>query len=244
MLLEISDIDSWKNFFDVIYDSSTVIELKLDQEKCKISLLNNSHIAFYDVEYDKSFFDSYHVKDTESVLVYVEDFYSILKSSTKNDIMILESSDTGLKIIFENESNRRVFELPLGEDYGDSPVPPSIDYNGYVSVSLNDLKAPVNDLDKIVKTDKFTMNIEDGVLKVSSPNDSMTKYVEEIDVESDVHGYVTVNISYISELLKLSKINSIVKFMIGDGVPLSWYVTSVLEDVRVTGMIAPIIEDT
>ena len=242
MLLEISDIGSWKNFFDVIYDSSNVIELRLNPSKCKISLLNNSHVAFYDVEYDKSFFNTYQVEDFESVIIDVDDFYKILKSATKNDTMTLESTDTGLKIVFENDTNRRVFELPLEADYDQSPVPPSIDYDGCFSVLLDDLKAPCNDLDKIVKTDKFTMNIHDGLLRITSPKDSMTKYLEEINVDSEVMGSVTVNISYISELLKLSKINKMVEFRIGDGIPLSWNVTSPFEDVKVSGLIAPIIE--
>ena len=56
MLLEISDINSWKQFFDLIHDSTTIVELKLDQEKCGMSLLNNSHVCFYTIEYSKYFF--------------------------------------------------------------------------------------------------------------------------------------------------------------------------------------------
>mgnify|MGYP002522507587 CR=1 FL=1 len=79
MLLEIYDIKSWKNFFDLIHDSANIVELKLDQEKCSISLLNNSHVCFYTVEYSKDFFDTYQVDDTESILLFVADFYNIIK---------------------------------------------------------------------------------------------------------------------------------------------------------------------
>lgn len=243
MLLEISDIAPWKTFFDMIYDGSNIIELRLDQDKCKISLLNNSHVAFYDVEYSKDFFDNYEVEDVESVLIFVEDFYKILKSSTKNDVMSLSSTDSNLIVTFENESNRRVFEIPLGEDYGQSPTPPSIDYQGSVMVSLEDLKAPVNDLDKIVKTDRFKMILNDNSLKIISPDDSLTQYKHEIDVESNNTGNVIINIDYISQLLKLDKVNKVVELKIGDGIPLSWNITSPLEDVRISGLIAPIIED-
>lgn len=243
MLLEISDIAPWKTFFDMIYDGSNIIELRLDQDKCKISLLNNSHVAFYDVEYSKDFFDSYEVEDVESVLIFVEDFYKILKSSTKNDTMSLSSDEANLIVTFENESNRRVFEIPLGEDYGQSPTPPSIDYQGSVMVALEDLKAPVNDLDKIVKTDRFKMILNDNILKIISPDDSLTQYKHEIDVESNNTGNVIINIDYISQLLKLDKVNKVVELKIGDGIPLSWNITSPLEDVKISGLIAPIIED-
>ena len=243
MMLEISDIDSWKNFFDVIFDSSTIVELKLDQDKCKISLLNNSHVAFYDVEYSKSFFDNYQVDDVESVLIFVEDFYKILKSSKKGDVMTLESDDANLRIIFENESNRRMFELPLGEDFGASPVPPSIEYDGSFDVLLDDLKAPVNDLDKIVKTDRFKMRLNDGVLNIVSPDDAMTQYKQEINVDTNISGDVIIQIDYISQLLKLSKINKVVEFKLGSDMPLSWKITSPFEDVVVSGLIAPILEN-
>lgn len=243
MYLVISDIDAWKNFFDIIYDNSNIIELKLDQDKCKISLLNNSHIAFYDIEYSKEFFDSYQVNEIESVLIFVEDFYKILKSSNKGDVMSLSTDEAHLIVSFENKSNRRVFEIPLGEDYGSSPVPPSIDYDGSISVLLNDLKAPVHDLDKIVKTDRFKMIVDDGILKIISPSDSMTQYKHEIDVESNVTGNVIVNTEYISQLLKLNKIDKTVTLKIGNGIPLSWNISSPFEDVKVSGLIAPIIEE-
>ena len=205
--------------------------------------MNNSHVAFYDVEYSKDFFDDYQVDDVESVLIFVEDFYNILKSSTKNDVMSLSSQESSLIISFENESNRRVFEIPLGEDYGQSPVPPSIDYQGSVMVSLEDLKAPVNDLDKIIKTDRFKMILNNNSLKIISPEDSLTQYKHEIDVESNNTGNVIINIDYISQLLKLDKVNKVVELKIGNGIPLSWNITSPMEDVKMSGLIAPIIED-
>ena len=243
MLLEITDIVPLKTFFDIIYDSSSIIELRLDQFKCKISLLNNSHVAFYDVEYSKDFFNTYQVDDIESVLIFVEDFYKILKSATKDDIMTLSTNESNLIITFENKSNRRVFEIPLGDDYGQSPTPPSIDYNGSIMVSLDDLKAPVHDLDKIIKTDRFKMILNENVLKIISPSDSMTQYSQEIEVESNINGNVIVNIDYISQLLKLNKVNKVVEFKIGNGIPLSWNITSPMEDVKMSGLIAPIIED-
>ena len=57
MKLKISDINSWKNFFDLIFDSCSIVELKLDQDKCKMTVLNNGHVAYYDAEYSKEFFD-------------------------------------------------------------------------------------------------------------------------------------------------------------------------------------------
>ena len=180
MLLEIYDIDCWKSFFDLIHDSASTIELKLDQEKCGISLLNNSHVCFYTVEYSANFFSEYQVDDIESVLIFVADFYNIIKTANKNDRLELATTDTSLKIVLEHDLNRRVFEIPLADDYRDSPNPPDIPVNISFEVDLKELKQPCMDLDKIVKTDRFKMIIEDDILNVVSPDDSMTKYKQEI----------------------------------------------------------------
>ena len=242
MLLEIYDIEPLKNFFDVIYDSASVVEMKLDSEKLLISLLNNSHIAFYNLEISKLFFGDYEIDGVENVLIFVEDFYKILKSANKNDTLYLETNDSYLICKFENETNHRIFELPLAEEYGESPMPPSIEYDGVFNVSLDDLKQAVNDLSKIVKTDRFKMILNDATLNITAPSDVMTNYSNEIDLDTSVNGYVTVNIDYISQILKLSKINKNVDLKVGHGIPLSWNMSSTDELVNISGLIAPIIE--
>ena len=243
MLLKISDIDSWKNFFDLIHDSTTVVELKLDQEKCGMSLLNNSHVCFYMVEYARDFFDEYQVDGAESVLLFTSDFYNIIKTAKKNDELEISNDDALLKIVLEHDANRRVFEIPLAEDYGDSPTPPSIPYNGEVSVSLKDLKQPCVDLDKIVGTDKFKMKLDDGLLSILSPNDTMTRYTQTIEVDTSLNEESIVNLNYILDLQKLSKIDDTVTFKVGTDMPLTWNVTSPDEFVKVSGLIAPILEE-
>ena len=74
MKLEISDIEPIKNFFDVIYNDTSEVELKLDHEKLTINLLNKGHVAFYNLEISKDFFIKYDT-EVESVLVFVEYFY-------------------------------------------------------------------------------------------------------------------------------------------------------------------------
>lgn len=243
MKLKISDINSWKNFFDLIFDSCSIVELKLDQDKCKMTVLNNGHVAYYDAEYSKEFFDVYDVDDVESVLVYVEDFYKILKSAHKNDELVLESDEDTLKITLEHDGNRRLFELPLGEDYGSVPVPPSLEYDTVFTVLLDDLKLPCNDLDKIIKTNKFTMETESDELSIVSPIDSLTKYKQTIDIDEVLSTRVVVDLSYIQEILKLSKIDKVVEFKMGGNKPLLWSITSPFGDIHLTGLIAPIIEN-
>lgn len=243
MKLGIYDINPVKNFFDLIFDSSSEVELKLDQEKLSISLLNDSHIAFYNIEFDKAFFEDYDVKDTESVLVFVEDFYKILKSANKDDVLTIETNDSFLICRFEHLGNERIFELPLSEDYRDTPIPPKLDYDGEFIVSLTDLKQPCVDLDKIVKTDRFKMIIKDSELNIVSPDDALTRYLQKISIDSDVEASSTVNLGYIQDLQKLSKISNEVTLKIGNDMPVTWCIESYDGLVKVDGLIAPILEE-
>ena len=243
MRLEIYDIEPFQNFFNLIYDSATSIEMKLDQEKLSMTLLNNSHICFYSIEYDRAFFGDYEVDNVEHVIIDVEDFYKILKSANKKDTLTLESDDNYLTCIFEHDANRRVFELPLIDEMNENPLPPSIEYNGEFMVSLNDLKQPCVDLDKIVKTDKFKMRTGDYILKIISPSDSMTKYMQQIDIDSDIEATGIVNLNYILELQKLSKISGNVLLKIDDNKPVSWSMESADGLIKASGLIAPVIEE-
>lgn len=243
MFLEITDIDSWKNFFDLIHDSTSIVELKLTQEKCGISLLNDSHVCFYMIDFHRNFFENYDIHGVESVLIFVNDFYNIIKTASSKDSLVLISEDNYLKIILEHDTNRRVFEIPLAEDYGDAPSPPSLEYKTNFKVNLNDLKQPCIDLDKIIKTDRFKMILKEGKLAIISPNDSMTKYTQYIDVDNTTNAESNVNLKYILDLQKLKKISNEVFFKMDKDLPLTWNMLSEDGLVEVSGLIAPIIEE-
>ena len=242
-MLEIFDIEILKNFFDVIYDSATIVEMKLDQEKLSIHLLNNGNIAFYNLEVSKDFFGDYTVDGVESLFIFVEDFYNILKSSKKGDTLFIESTEHNLVCRFESDNNRRVFELPLADESNQSPTPPSIDYNGSFTVLLTDLKQSVTDLDKIVKTNRFKIHTQENQLFVTAPSDAMTRYSQTINVDSDEICNVTIDLRYMQQILKLNKVNEVVTLDLGDGLPLSWNVSTPDELVKISGLIAPIIEE-
>ena len=238
------DIEPFKAFFDLIFDSTDIIEFKLNEYGLNMSLLNNAHICFYEANFDKDFFNEYEVEGAESVLVHVDDFYKVLKNTVKSDVLSLETSDSFLICKFEHDGNRRVFELPLAEDYGDSPVPPSIDYDTSFQLDLSELKQPCVDLDKIVKTDRFKMVTGGNSLSIVAPADSQTRYVNTIVVDGECKDHTcAVNLNYILQILKLSKINKVVEFKVGNDMPLTWSISSVDDTVLIKGLIAPVIEE-
>ena len=82
-----------------------------------------------------------------------------------------------------------------------------------------------------------------GELHIVSPNDSMTKYEQLIPIDADVDACSIVNLHYINDLQKLSKINNDVELFIGDDIPVSWQIVDYSGVITVKGLIAPIMEE-
>ena len=73
----------------------------------------------------------------------------------------------------------------------------------------------------------------------------MTQYSDIINLNTTINGVMstTVNVDYIEDILKLSKINDTITFKVGDTIPLTWNLESPDELVKIGGLIAPIIEE-
>ena len=238
------DILPFKSFIDLVMDSTKTIELIFNQDELKISLLNNAHVCFYDAVFKKDFFDYYQVNDVESVVLDTNDLFKILKSSKGGDELHIESNEG--YVIFKLESrngNRRIFELPLIDEEYNSPAPPEIEYDLDFLVDIDLVNQSVSDLDNIVNTDRIKFVVSDDGVSVISPADSMTNYWNELNDSVTGNAVVTVNTAYVGGLSKLKKINEVVELRIGNDIPLTWNVTSATDDVSITGLIAPIIEN-
>ena len=238
------DIVPFKSFIDLVVDSTKTIELMFNQNELTVSLLNNSHVCFYDAVFKKEFFDYYKVDGAESIVVDTGDLFKILKSSKATDELQMESDDAHLLMRFESkDGNRRIFELPLIDLEYESPKPPQVPHDLDFLVEISKLIQCSSDLDKIVNTDRFKFVVSDDGVSVTAPDDSMTGYRCELDETIIGDCSVNVNTSYVSGLNKLSKVNGIVELGLGSNVPLSWKISSKTEDVVFKGLIAPIIED-
>lgn len=231
------------SFIDMIMDESKTVELIFTQQELKISLLNNSHVCFYEAVFKKDFFDYYKINDVESIMVDTADLHKILKTASKDE-MEMESDGSHLILKLESDNgNRRIFELPLIDEEHTSSPPPEIDYNLDFQVDISKLNQCVFDLDKVVGTDRFKLVVnEDGVC-VTTPEDVMTNYKCILDESITGSSGVSVNTAYIGKLSRLKKMNKTVELKIGDNYPLSWNMSSVMDDVVVKGLIAPIIEE-
>jgi len=243
----IDNVEQFKTFFDVIYDmASELVELQLHPDRMVCAMLDRTKTRFFHVVYEEDFFDKYVIDDVESIVVFVEDFHKLLKSTNKKDTLILEINDPYLtaKIINDN-GNSRIFEFVLPSDFIDSPAPPNVDLPHIMECDVGDLEQSVKDIE-LVGSDLFIMVADGSHLNIVTDKDIATKYANTIDVEYEKTGDTSsagFTTDYIKQMLKFKKINKEVKLRIGDDMPLFYTFKDELMGVTVNGMIAPRISE-
>lgn len=244
MLLEIDNFEQFRVFFDVIYDVTELIELQLFQDKMVCSILDKSHSRFMSATFKKDFFSLYEIDDVESVTLFAEDVYKIIKSSTKIDNVVLQTNDDYLICRFEGKNgNSRIFEFVLPSDHTTSPQPPSLTLPIKFDLNLIDLKQGLNDL-KTIGSTEVQLNVTDEMVSITTGIETTTNYVSNIptDVEVDSPVSSRFSLEYVAQLLKFDKISKVVEIKTDNNFPLIYSFKDEIMGVEINGMIAPRVE--
>lgn len=244
MLLEIDNFEQFKVFFEVVYDITELIELQLFKDHMFCSILDKAHTRFMTVEFKSDFFALYEVEDVESVTLFAEDIFKVIKSASKIDNVILKTNDNYLICKLESRNgNSRIFEFVLPAEYIESPQPPSLSLPVSFQLGLNEIKQGIKDL-LIVGTTEIQFNIIDGLLSLTAGTEVTTNYAYNIpmDVEVDEPVVSRFTLDYIKQLLKFDKISKTGNFELGNNYPLLYSFEDEIMGVAVKGMIAPRVE--
>lgn len=248
MQIVVDNIEQFKSFFDVVYDSaSDIVELQLFPDRMVCAILDRSKTRFFNVVFEEDFFDVYAIDDVESIMVFVDDFNKLLKSCNKKDTLYLEVNDPYLVAKVESDNgNSRLFEFVLPSDFIESPTLPTLDFSAECNVSVGDLKQSVNDI-SLLGSDKFTFVADGNLLSIITSKDIPTNYVNTLTVDYESFKDETVSASFkvdfIKQILKFDKIEKNVKLKIGENMPLFYIFKDELMGVTVSGMIAPLLSE-
>lgn len=244
MLLEIDNFEQFRVFFDVVYDITELIELQLFPDRMVCSILDKAHSRFMSATFRKDFFSIYEIDEVESVTLFADDIYKIIKSSNKLDNVILQTNDNYLICKFESQNgNSRIFEFVLPSDHIESPQPPSISLPVKFKLNLKDLKQGLNDL-KVVGTTEVKFNVSNDLVGITTGIETTTNYVSNINVDVEVDSPISAKftLDYVAQLLKFDKINKVVEVELDDDNPLIYSIEDEIMGVKIRGMIAPRIE--
>lgn len=244
VIFGIDNIEQFRAFFDVVHESTTVVQFQIFKDKLVCSLLDKSHTNFYSVKFEEDFFYQFDVESEDMILLDADDLYKLLKSCKKTDKLFLEVDNLYLTAVVESENgNRRVFEYVLLDmDYASPNFPPIV-YDTEFEVDTNDLKQSVTDLN-LIGTNLYKMSVSGDNLCIFTGDSARTKYSHSIDIDPEtptkmiVSGY---SIDFIERMLKFNKVNKVVEIGFGHDKPLSYLFKG--DSMCIKGLIAPRIEE-
>ena len=237
MILGVSNIEIFRVFFDVVMEYRDTVELFANEVGVKVSILSNNHSCFYEVFYDKDFFDIFEVEGNEVVSLFIDDLHTILKSASKNECMTLSTDDNFVHLKFEKDGNRRVFELVQAQSFNDTPAMPSIDLNCCFDIDIANLERSFKDIE-LVKTNGVSMVKKGDDLILGTDETAQTNYSHTIKVYGEGDAVARYSVNYLNDLVKFKKISSEITIEFSDDMPFVW--TCERDGVKVKGLIAPL----
>lgn len=236
MRIELTEVGLFKSVFKNIGLLSDGVDFVFDEEQgLKIVMLDKSHIIYYSCHFMKSFFIDY---EYELPGVYSLDSSELGKVLRKcsGDELIMEFHDNECVI----RNGTKTFTLTLLDvEANNNPAPPNLPYVYSVDVPYKHIKESLKDCD--MYGNKVSFNTKGHSLYLEGEG-MMGKYSNEYTSDKELE---TTNSTYgiekIMTILGADKISDRIIVKGGNDMPLILEITNVAEDVKLEGLVAPVI---
>jgi len=235
MRIVTDEVDLFKSVFKNIGLLADNVDFVFDEnEGLGISLLDHSHIVFYSCRFLTTFFTEYEYAGQGTYSLDATELNKILKKCRGDELEIVFDEDCRIR------NGSKTFTLGLLDvDTNRTPVPPSIPYTYSIDVPMSFLKESIKDCEMYGHFISF--NATDYTFKAYSEG-MMGKYFNEYTSDKELEPSESkYNVDKVAIILGADKINDIVTVKGGTDIPLVLEITSPAEDVRVMGLIAPVI---
>jgi hypothetical protein len=217
-------------------------------DKLTCSVLDRGRTRFFYVEYDSKFFDLYDVEEVQSVCVFLEDIYKLLKLANKTDTLSLVFKEDVFVAELISDGNKRMFEFILPTDFIETPNFPNASLPYKLDLSIKEMKQSVKDI-SLLGNSIFQLVLSRDTVTLMSDNSaessefSSVKYAQVIESEVDIDDVFSIrfNLDYISQMLKFNKISKEVSIEVSEQA-LFYKLEDDIMGVCVRGMIAPRVE--
>lgn len=217
-------------------------------DKLTCSVLDRGRTRFFYVEYDSKFFDLYDVEEVQSVCVFLEDIYKLLKLANKTDTLSLVFKEDVFVAELISDGNKRMFEFILPIDFIETPNFPNASLPYKLDLSIKEMKQSVKDI-SLLGNHIFQLVLSRDTVTLMSDNSaessefSSVKYAQVIESEVDIDDVFSIrfNLDYISQMLKFNKISKEVSIEVSEQA-LFYKLEDDIMGVCVRGMIAPRVE--
>lgn len=236
MRIELTEVGLFKSVFKNIGLLSDGVDFVFDEEQgLKIAMLDKSHVIYYSCHFMKSFFIDY---EYELPGVYSLDSTELGKVLRKcsGDELIMEFHEN--KCVIRNGTKTFTLTL-LDVEANNNPAPPNLPYVYSVDVPYKHIKESLKDCD--MYGNKVSFNTKGHSLYLTGEG-MMGKYSDEYTSDKELE---TTNSTYgiekIMTILGADKISDRIIVKGGNDMPLILEITNVAEDVKLEGLVAPVI---
>lgn len=236
MRIELTEVGLFKSVFKNVGLLSDGVDFVFDEEQgLKIAMLDKSHVIYYSCHFMKSFFIDY---EYELPGVYSLDSTELGKVLRKcsGDELIMEFHES--KCVIRNGTKTFTLTL-LDVEANNNPAPPNLPYVYSVDVPYKHIKESLKDCE--MYGNKVSFNTKGHSLYLTGEG-MMGKYSNEYTSDKELE---TTNSTYgiekIMTILGADKISDRIIVKGGNDMPLILEITNVAEDVKLEGLVAPVI---
>lgn len=236
MRIELTEVGLFKSVFKNIGLLSDGVDFVFDEEQgLKIAMLDKSHVIYYSCHFMKSFFIDYEYELPGVYSLDSSELGKVLRKCT-GDELIMEFHES--KCVIRNGTKTFTLTL-LDVEANNNPAPPNLPYVYSVDVPYKYIKESLKDCD--MYGNKVSFNTKEHSLYLTGEG-MMGKYSNEYTSDKELE---TTNSTYgiekIMTILGADKISDRIIVKGGNDMPLILEITNVAEDVKLEGLVAPVI---
>ena len=233
-----------KDFLTVMEVTSKLlneVKLECDRDGIRFSGLDNSHICFINMIMDRDYFLEYECDEPETLIVDCDEFLKVLKRMKSDDVLRIHSSEDSLSIIFEGEATRTFNLRLISSDY-DTPMMPSLSYpNEPVELSFKEYVLALKDA-QLYNMKVYLCSLgEEFLIRTDGDKGS---YINRFDVLGSYDKAESCfSLEYLLKFNSLARISDKLMVKLGNEMPLTLKVCDEIENLSVTLLLAPRIEE-
>ena len=239
---ELSDVGLFKELVSVTEKYiDDVVRFELNDEGLSFTCLDKPHVCFLSCLVRNEWFVEYDVPDSVGFVVDIRELKQALSRIGNSASVSCSLSDEFFILKTSNLEGNKSFKLRLVDGDYMPPSPPSIPYNGSISVDFDMLREYT--LDASLYGNKVSYNLLDGNQLLVKSESDYTMYGATLSVIGDVTPCkVVLSSEKIVDLFKLKSLDDC-QIELGNDMPLTINLMNNTEDVCFKFLIAPRLEE-
>lgn len=236
-----SNTKEFKTILSVAETILTEIKIEMDNDGLRFRGLNGGHTSFIEVNFKKSYFDTYKLTEIDNILLDTTEINKIFKRiKNDDDTTIIIDKDT-ITIRVDSNENTKSFKLNGIDMEYDSPSIPNISYSVTFDVDFKEFKDNVTD--SSLYEDKLRIKTYEDNLIIYNKGviGSYESNIKLIGNQKECSSVFSLDL--VDKLFKLTTVSNTLNISMGNDMPMLFCLNDSFEELFIRYLIAPRIEE-